>query len=69
MNDACVLAGKPLVSGSALRFEGQLTVYNYKNEGPTYRSVLTVSISIQNLFKGPLFQVSVSDPSTARDRD
>ncbi len=30
LNDACVLTGKPLVSGSALRFEGQLTVYNYK---------------------------------------
>ena len=38
LNDACVLAKKPLVSGSALRFEGQLTVYNYKN-GPTYRCV------------------------------
>ena len=37
LNDACVLAGKPLVSGSALRFEGQLTVYNYKGTGPTYR--------------------------------
>ena len=37
LNDACVLAQKPLVSGSALRFEGQLSVYNYKNEGPTYR--------------------------------
>lgn len=36
INDACVLAGKPLVSGSALRFEGQLTVYNYK-DGPCYR--------------------------------
>lgn len=24
LNDACVLAGKPLVSGSALRFEGQV---------------------------------------------
>jgi len=36
LNDACVLSGKPLVSGSALRFEGQLTVYNYKN-GPCYR--------------------------------
>ena len=36
LNDACVLAGKPLVSGSALRFEGQLTVYNYQG-GPTYR--------------------------------
>lgn len=25
LNDACVLLGKPLVSGSALRFEGQVT--------------------------------------------
>ena len=30
VNDACVLAKKPLVSGSALRLEGQLTVYNFK---------------------------------------
>lgn len=37
LNDACVLAKKPLVSGSALRFEGQLTVYNYQCRGPTYR--------------------------------
>lgn len=36
LNDACVFASKPLVSGSALQFEGQLTVYNYKN-GPCYR--------------------------------
>ncbi len=36
LNDACVLGGKPLVSGSALRFEGQLTVYNYEG-GPCYR--------------------------------
>ncbi|CAO3628238.1 unnamed protein product [Cunninghamella blakesleeana] len=36
LNDACVLLGKPLVSGSALRYDGQLTVYNYKN-GPCYR--------------------------------
>ena len=26
LNDACVLAGKPLVSGSALRMEGQVTL-------------------------------------------
>ena len=26
LNDACVLAGKPLVSGSALRFEGQVRI-------------------------------------------
>ncbi|XP_052769106.1 adenylyltransferase and sulfurtransferase MOCS3-like [Mya arenaria] len=36
LNDACVIAGKPLVSGSALRFEGQLTVYNHER-GPCYR--------------------------------
>ena len=31
LNDACVLAGKTLVSGSAMGTEGQLTVYNYHN--------------------------------------
>lgn len=36
LNDACVLSKKPLVSGAALRWEGQVTVYNY-NEGPCYR--------------------------------
>ncbi|XP_061174643.1 adenylyltransferase and sulfurtransferase MOCS3-like [Saccostrea echinata] len=36
LNDACILSKKPLVSGSALRFEGQLTVYGYKG-GPCYR--------------------------------
>lgn len=36
LNDACVLLKKPLVSGSALQLEGQLTVYNYKG-GPCYR--------------------------------
>lgn len=36
VNDACVLADKPLVSGSAIGTEGQLTVYNYKG-GPCYR--------------------------------
>lgn len=37
INDACVLSGKPLVSGSALRFDGQLTVYNYNKSTPCYR--------------------------------
>ena len=36
LNDACVLLGKCLVSGSALRFEGQLTVYHHAG-GPCYR--------------------------------
>nr|XP_060628087.1 adenylyltransferase and sulfurtransferase MOCS3 [Anolis sagrei ordinatus] len=36
VNDACVLAGKPLVSASALKMEGQLVVYNHQG-GPCYR--------------------------------
>lgn len=36
LNDVCVMLKKPLVSGSALQLEGQLTVYNYRN-GPCYR--------------------------------
>ncbi|KAJ1917445.1 hypothetical protein H4219_003188 [Mycoemilia scoparia] len=36
INDACVLLNKPLVSGSAVRLDGQLTTYNY-NGGPCYR--------------------------------
>lgn len=38
INDSCVLNGKPLVSGSAIKWEGQLTVYNY-NHGPCYRCI------------------------------
>jgi adenylyltransferase/sulfurtransferase len=36
VNDACVLAGKPLVYGAIQGFEGQASVFNFKN-GPTYR--------------------------------
>ena len=38
INDACVLCKKPLVSASVIRFEGQLTVWNYIEKcGPCYR--------------------------------
>jgi sulfur-carrier protein adenylyltransferase/sulfurtransferase len=41
INDACVLAGKPLVYGSIYRFEGQVAVFNYLLEdgqrSPNYR--------------------------------
>lgn len=40
LNDACVLLKKPLVSGSALQLEGQLTVYNYQ-DGPCYRCIFS----------------------------
>jgi molybdopterin/thiamine biosynthesis adenylyltransferase len=36
VNDACVMAGKPLVSGAILRFEGQVTTL-VPGEGPCYR--------------------------------
>nr|CAB3263898.1 adenylyltransferase and sulfurtransferase MOCS3-like [Phallusia mammillata] len=40
LNDVCVLLNKPLISGSALRWEGQLTIYNFKSldeTSPCYR--------------------------------
>lgn len=43
VNDACVLAGKVNVYASIFRFEGQVTVFNYKYEdgslGPNYRDL------------------------------
>lgn len=38
VNDACVLAKKPLVYGSIFRFEGQATVFS-PPEGPCYRCI------------------------------
>ena len=39
VNDACYFLGKPLVSAAILRFEGQLTVFDYrdKQNSPCYR--------------------------------
>jgi len=36
VSDACTILKKPLVFGSIFKFEGQVTVFNYK-DGPTYR--------------------------------
>jgi len=36
VNDASILTEKPLVYGSVYKFEGQVSVFNYKN-GPSYR--------------------------------
>jgi molybdopterin/thiamine biosynthesis adenylyltransferase/rhodanese-related sulfurtransferase len=36
VNDACVISDKPLVFGAIFKFEGQVSVFNYKG-GPTYR--------------------------------
>ena len=36
INDACCVTKKPFVYGSVYKFEGQVSVFNFKN-GPTYR--------------------------------
>ncbi len=36
VNDACVLAEKPLIYGAIYTFQGQVSVFNFKG-GPTYR--------------------------------
>lgn len=40
VNDACVMLGKPMVSGAIYKFEGQVSVFNYKG-GPTYRCLFS----------------------------
>ena len=37
LSDTAVLLGKPLISGAAQRFDGQLCTYNLGLEGPCYR--------------------------------
>ena len=43
VNDACVILDKPNVYGSIFRFEGQVSVFNYKDKsgkrGPNYRDL------------------------------
>ena len=41
INDACVLLNKPFVYGALYKFEGQLSVFNYKG-GATYRCLYPV---------------------------
>lgn len=36
INQACVRARKPLVSGAAIRFEGQIVVFDLRRGGPCY---------------------------------
>jgi molybdopterin/thiamine biosynthesis adenylyltransferase/rhodanese-related sulfurtransferase len=46
LNDACVLQGKPLVYGAIYQYEGQVAVWNVRNEdgsySPNYRDVFPV---------------------------
>ncbi len=36
INDACILLDKPMVHGGVHKYEGQVSVFNYRN-GPSYR--------------------------------
>jgi adenylyltransferase/sulfurtransferase len=36
INDACVILNKPMIHGAIYKYEGQVSVFNYKG-GPTYR--------------------------------
>lgn len=47
INDACVLLNKPLIYGAILKFEGQVSVFNVKNE-PIERA-----INYRDLFPSP----------------
>ena len=44
INDACCVTNKPFVYGSIYKFEGQVSVFNYKN-GPTYRCLFPEAVA------------------------
>lgn len=63
LNDACVLLKKPLVSGSALQMEGQLTIYNYEG-GPCYRCIFPTPPhpeTVSNCSEGGILGASKSE--------
>ncbi len=47
LNDACVLLNKPLVYGAILKYEGQLSVFNYEISSQSY------SANYRDLFPNP----------------
>ena len=52
LNDACVILNKPLVHGSIYKFEGTLSVFNYKG-GPTYRCYNPEALSDKTITPSP----------------
>jgi len=50
INDSCVILNKPMVHGSIYKFEGMISVFNYKG-GPTYRCYNPSGLS--STFKNP----------------
>jgi sulfur-carrier protein adenylyltransferase/sulfurtransferase len=50
INDSCVILNKPMVHGSIYRFEGMVSVFNFKG-GPTYRCYNPIQADVR--FKNP----------------
>ena len=48
INDTCVKESKPLVYAAIFKFEGQLSVFNYKN-GPTYRCLFPIAPRVEEI--------------------
>ncbi|XP_013140451.1 PREDICTED: adenylyltransferase and sulfurtransferase MOCS3 isoform X2 [Papilio polytes] len=55
LNDACVMTKLPLISGSALKMEGQLTVYGYRSQGNIEKEV----------YQGPCYRCVFPQPPPA----
>ena len=50
INEACVAAGKPLVSGAAVRFDGQLSVFDTRSqESPCYACLFPQSAESEDV--------------------
>jgi sulfur-carrier protein adenylyltransferase/sulfurtransferase len=52
INDACVTLGKPMVHGSIYKYEGVVSVFNYKG-GPSYRAFYPESVKSDFLNPAP----------------
>ena len=49
LNDTAIALGKPLVSGAALEYDGQLVTYNLLPNGPCYRFLFPTPLSPQTV--------------------
>ena len=48
LSDAAVFLGKPLVSGAAQKYEGQLCTYNLGTGGPCYRCLYPKPLAVKD---------------------
>lgn len=49
LSDTAVFLGKPLVSGAAQKYDGQLCTYNLGNEGPCYRCLFAKPPAVETV--------------------